>query len=107
MFDGHSNVQFGGKKLKVHYPKLTRMRGFEHTVLLLFNDVSNIPIVIQLISAHKMIYIIFGSGIYHKHHPIFKSKSQEFHNGNIGLLSENIITCVRSEELCGVCDLLC
>ena len=32
MFDGASNVQLGGKLLKVHYPKLTVMRGVEHTV---------------------------------------------------------------------------
>ena len=56
MFDGASNVQLGGKLLKVHYPKLTVMRGVEHTVSLFFNDVSKIPIVNQMISAHKMIY---------------------------------------------------
>ena len=32
---------------------------------------------------------MFGSGIYHKPHSIFKSKSQESHNRNIGLLSGN------------------
>ena len=37
MFGGSLNVQLGGKLLKVHYPKLTVMRGFEHTVLLFFN----------------------------------------------------------------------
>ena len=63
MFDGSSNVQLGGKLLKVHYPKLTVMRGVEHTVSLFLNDVSKIPIVNQMISAHKMIYNIFGSGI--------------------------------------------
>ena len=36
-----------------------------------------------------MIDNIFGSGIYHKPHSVFKSKSQEFHNRNIGLISEN------------------
>ena len=36
-----------------------------------------------------MIYNIFGSGIYYKPHSIFKSKSQEFHNINIGLFSGN------------------
>ena len=59
MFDGASNVQLVGKLLKVHYPKLTVMRGVEHTVLLFFNDVSKIPIVNQMMSAHKMIYNIF------------------------------------------------
>ena len=34
MFDGASNVQLGVRLLKVHYPKLTVMRGVEHTVLL-------------------------------------------------------------------------
>ena len=61
MFDGASNVHLGGKLLKVHYPKLTVMRGVEHTLSLFFNDVSKIPIVNQIISAHKMIYNIFGS----------------------------------------------
>ena len=42
-----------------------------------------------MISAHKMIHNIFGSGIYHKPHSIFKSKSQEFHNRNIGLFIGN------------------
>ena len=32
MFDGASNVQLGGKLLKVHYPKQTVMLGVEHTV---------------------------------------------------------------------------
>ena len=34
-----------------------------------------------------MIYNIFGSGIYHNPHYIFKSKSQDFHNRNIGIFS--------------------
>ena len=89
MFYGASNVQLAGRLLKVNYPKLTVMRGVEHTVSLFFNDVSKIPIVNQMISAHKMIYNIFGSGIYHKPHSIFKSKSQEFHNRNIGQFSTN------------------
>ena len=71
MFDEASNVQLGGKLLKVHYPKLTVVRYVEHTVSLFFNDVSMIPIVNQTISAHKMIYNIFDSGIYHKPHSIF------------------------------------
>ena len=69
MFDGASNVQLGGKLLKVHYPKLTVMCGVEHTVLLFLNDISKIPVVNQMISADKMIYNMFGSSIYHKHHP--------------------------------------
>ena len=89
MFDGASNVQLGGKLWKVRYSKLEVMCGVEHTVSLLFNDVSKIPIVNQMISAQRMINIIFGSGIYHKPHSIFKSKSQQFHNRNIGLFSGN------------------
>ena len=89
MFDGASNVQLGGKLLKVHYPKFKFMHGVEHTVLLFFNEFSNIPIVNQMISTHKMIYNIFGSRIYHKPHSIFKSKSQEFHNIQIVLFSGN------------------
>ena len=43
----------------------------------------------QMISAHKMIYNIFGSGIYHKPHSIFKFKSKDSHKRNIGLFSGN------------------
>ena len=82
-------MKLGGKLLKVHYPKLIVMRGVEHTVSLFSNDVSKIHIVNKIISAHKMIYNIFGSGIYHKPHSIFKSKSQYFHKRNIGLFSGN------------------
>ena len=42
-----------------------------------------------MISAYRMIYSIFSSDIYHKPHSILKSKSQEFHNKNIGLFSGN------------------
>ena len=45
MFDGDSNVQLGGKLLKVNYSKLTVIRGVEHTGWLFFNDVSKIHIV--------------------------------------------------------------
>ena len=89
MFDGSFNVQIVGRLLKVYYPKLIVMRSVEHTVSLFFNGVSNIPIVNQMISAHKMIYNIFGFGIYQKLHSVFKSKSQEFHSSNIGLFSGN------------------
>ena len=89
MFGGAFNVQLVGIILKVHYPKLTVMRGVEHTVSLFFNYVSNIPILNQMISAHMMIYNIFGSGIYHKPHSIFKSKSQDLHKRNIGIFSGN------------------
>ena len=83
MFDGASNVQLGGKLLKVHYPKLTVMPGIEQTVSLFFNDISKITIVNQMIFTHKMIYNIFGSGIYHKPHSIFKSKYQDSHKRNM------------------------
>ena len=89
MFDGASNGQLAGKVLKLHYPKFTVMRGVEHTVLLFFNYVSNIPIENQIIYDHKMINIIFGSGVYNKPNSILKSKYQEFHNKNIGLFSGN------------------
>ena len=58
IFYGASNVQLSGRILKVYYPKLTVMRGVEHTVSLFFSDVSKIPIVNQIIYAHKMIYNI-------------------------------------------------
>ena len=74
MFDGASNVQLAGELLKIHYPKISVMRGFEHTVYLFFNDVSKIPSSNEMVTAHKAIYSLFGSGIYHKPHYIFKSK---------------------------------
>ena len=89
MFDGAFILQLGGNVLKVHYPKLTVMCEVEHTVSLFFNDISKIPIVNQIISAHNMIYNIFGSGVYHKPHSIFKSKPQYFHKINIGLFNGN------------------
>ena len=64
------------------------MRGVEHIVLLFFNDVYKITILNQAISAQNMIYIIFGSGIYHKPCYILKFKYQDFHNINIGILVE-------------------
>ena len=89
MFDGSSNVQLTGTLLKVQYSKLTVVCGVEHIVSLFFNNVSKIPIINQMIYSHNMIDNIFGSGIYHKPLSIFKSKSQEFHNRNIGIFSEN------------------
>ena len=85
MFDGASNVQLGARPLKVHYTKLTVMRGVEHTMLLFFNYVSKITIFHQLISSNIVIYNIFGSGIFHKPRSIFKLKYQEFHSKNIGI----------------------
>ena len=40
MFDKASNLQMVLKLMKENYKKLTVMRGIEHTVSLLFNDVS-------------------------------------------------------------------
>ena len=64
------------------------MRVVEHTVYL-FLIFSKTPIVRQIISAHRVIYNIFCSGIYHNPYSIFKSKSQDFHNKNIGLFGRN------------------
>ena len=75
-FDGDFNVQLAGRLLKVHYPKLTFMRGVEHTVSLFFNCVSKKFILNQIISAHRMIYDIFGYGIYHNTCSILKSEYQ-------------------------------
>ena len=74
MFDEASNVQLAGELLKIHYPNISVMSGVEHTVSLFFNDVSKIPVVGQMITAHKSIYNLFGSGIYHKPRSTFKSK---------------------------------
>ena len=65
------------------------MHGFEHTVSLFFNDVSKISAVNKTITAHKAIYNLISSIIYHKIHYIFKSKLYNFHNRNIGLFSGN------------------
>ena len=89
MFYGASNVQLAGELLKIHYPNILVMCGVEHTVSLFFNDVSKISFVNQMITAHKAIYNLFGSGTYNKPHYISKSKSYEFHNRNIGLFSGN------------------
>ena len=64
IFDGASNVQLAGELLQIRYPNITVMRGVEHTVSLFFNNVSKIPVVNQIITAHKAIYNLFGSGIY-------------------------------------------
>ena len=56
MFDGASTVQLAGELLQIRYPKITVMRGVEHTVSLFFNYVSKIPVVNQMIRAHKEIY---------------------------------------------------
>ena len=89
MFYGASNVQLAGELLQIRYPKITVMREVAHTVFLFFNDISKFPFFNQMVTAHKEIYNLFGSGIYHKPHSIFKSKSYEFHNRNMGLFSGN------------------
>ena len=43
----------------------------------------------QTITDFKLIYNLFGSGIYQKPHYIFKSESYELYNRNIGLFSGN------------------
>ena len=48
-------MQLAGIILKVHYPKMAVICGVEHTMLLFFNDFSNIPIVNQMISDNNMI----------------------------------------------------
>ena len=60
-----------------------------NTLFTFFNDVSKIPVVNHIITAHMAKYNLFGFGIYHKPHYTFKSKSYEFHNRNIGLFSGN------------------
>ena len=72
IFDGASNVQIGGEPLKINYPKLKVIHGVEHTVSLFFNDDSKISVVDQMSTDRKAIYKLFGSGIYHKPHSIFK-----------------------------------
>ena len=72
MFDGASNVHLAGELLKIHYTQVSVMRGVEHTVSLFSNDVSKTPVVNQMITDHEAIYNLFGSGIYHKPHSIFK-----------------------------------
>ena len=42
-----------------------------------------------MITVHKAIYNLFGSGVYQKPHSIFKPKSYEFQNRNIGLFGGN------------------
>ena len=61
----------------------------EYTVSLFFNDISKIPIVNKMIFSQDMISNIYSCGMYHKPNSIFKSKSQDFHNKNIGTFSGN------------------
>ena len=70
MFGISSNAHLVGESFKIHYPNLTVMRGVEHDLSLFFNYVSKIPVVNQIITYHKAIYNLFGSGVYHKPHSI-------------------------------------
>ena len=72
MFDGASNIQLGGEHLKMNYAKISVMSGVEHTASLFLNNVTKIPVVNKIITHHKVILKLFGSGMYHKPHYIFK-----------------------------------
>ena len=70
MVDGVSNVQLGGDIMNIYYSKVNVMRIVQLAVLIIFDDVSNVPIVNQTIRYHKAIYNIFESGIYNNSHSI-------------------------------------
>ena len=55
MFDGASNVQLDGEISKTNYPKVSVMRGVEHTLSLFFNNVPKIPVVNHMITDNKAI----------------------------------------------------
>ena len=64
-----------------------------NTLLIYFSiNYPKILMLNQIITVHNSICNLFGSGIYHKHHSIFKSKSYEFRKSNIGLVSGNDIS---------------
>ena len=63
------------------------MRGVEHTVSLFFNNVSKIPVMNHVITAHNAIYNVFGSDKYYKSHYILKSLLYAFHYQNVGLFN--------------------
>ena len=88
MFDGATNVQLLGRILKVHYPKLTVMRGVEHTVSLFFNDVYKIPIVHQTISAHKMMYNLLVLVYIISHSPFLNQMIKSFTIKTLVFLAE-------------------
>ena len=66
MFHGTSNIQLAVELLKIHYKKVSVMRGVEHIVSLFLNDFSKIPVLNQMITDSKGIYNLFGSVIYYK-----------------------------------------
>ena len=53
MFGGAWNVQLAGELLKIQYPKVSFMYGFEHTVSLFFNNITKILLVNQIITDHR------------------------------------------------------
>ena len=82
MFGGSSNVQLGSKLLKFHYPIFTVMRGVEHIVSLFSRMFIKYIFLRQINSTKKVIYNIFGYGIFRQPNSIFKSIPQDFHNKN-------------------------
>ena len=58
MFDGASNVQLGGELMKLHYPKLTVMRGVEYIFSLFLNDVLKYQFLIRLYISRGNIQLI-------------------------------------------------
>ena len=105
MFDGASNVQLLGRLLRVYYTKLKFMRGVEHKEYLFFNAVYKIPILHKIIYSHKMIYTIFGSGIYHKPHSILNQNLKSFTIKKLVFLAEMRLGCMDiswgCKETCG------
>ena len=63
MFDGSSNIHLSGELLKMHYPKVSFMRGVEHTVSLFFNDASKMPVVDQMIIV-QLYWLNWPSAVY-------------------------------------------
>ena len=72
MVDGVSNVQLEGNIMNRYYSKVNVMCVVQLAVLIIFDDVSKVPIVNQTIRYHKAIYNIFESGIYNNSHSIHK-----------------------------------
>ena len=64
------------------------MPGFKHTFFIL-KIVSKTTIVNQIITYHKEIYNLFGSGIHHEPCSILRLKSHVLHNSNVGIFIEN------------------
>ena len=103
MFDGDSNAQISGEHLDINYPKVSVIRGVEHTISLFFNDVSKISVVNQIITARKSIYSLFGSGIYHKPHSILKSNHMDFTIGtlvySVAIIPEWVVISLKCKDI--------